>query len=135
MTIPADMATCPDRMSELALQLRAHVQAIRAAHPSQAVLDETAGIVIVIAALGAESARMRALLAAARSTGQMEHQTVAVETLELHPVNVARRGVDELRSGGDREHELMLESLHRAGDHTLDVEEPVNAPGYKGGLD
>lgn len=134
MTIPADMATCPDRMSELALQLRAHVQAIRAAHPSQAVLDETAGVVLVIAALGAESARMRALLAAARSTGQMEQQTVAVETLELHPVNIETRrlGDGETR----REHELMIETLHRAGDHTLDEEEPGSTPpATRGGLD
>lgn len=60
----------------------------------------------------AECTEMETLAAAARMTGDLG-QPVMAEDLELHPKNLPVQ-VDR---------EKLLESLHRAGDHSLDEEE------------
>lgn len=57
--------------------------------------------------------KAKMLLAAATMVGEVEKPVMAMD-LELHPVN----RTDEKQ----RELALMRESLHRAGDHTLDPE-------------
>lgn len=114
MSLPAEIAEVPDRLSKIALDVRASINAIRAMHPSQEVLNETAILTLAVAAIGSESARLRGLCAAARATGQMERAVMAPEELELHPTRSLPPQV---------ENEKLLASLHRAGDHTLDLTE------------
>jgi hypothetical protein len=113
MSLPAEISDVPDRLSQIALDLRASVKAIREARPSEAVMNETAQLVLIIAALGSESARLRGLCGASRATGVMDFPVVKAEELELHPRRLPAK-VEE---------EKLLASLHRAGDHTMDREE------------
>jgi hypothetical protein len=119
MSLPAEIAEVPDRLSRIALDLRGSVRAIRGERPSEAVMNETAQLVLIIAAIGAESARLRALCAASKDTGAMERPVMPPKELELHPRNLPLQ-VDEAR---------LLESLHRAGDHTLDPDEERSTDG------
>lgn len=118
MCLPAEIAEVPDRLSKIALDLRASINAIRSMQPSQAVLNETAILTLVVAAIGSESARLRGLCAASRATGSMERPATKVQTLDLHP-RLLPAQVDE---------DKLLASLHRAGDHTLD-RDPDMEPG------
>lgn len=102
MSLPAEIMEVPDRLSRIALDLRASVQAIRGERPAEAVMHETAQLVLIIGAIGAESARLRGLCGAARATGGME------------------RTAGQPVPGADFR---LLASLHRAGDHTMDPEE------------
>jgi hypothetical protein len=76
-------------------------------------MNETAQLVLIIAAIGAESARLRGLCAAAKDTGHMLRPVLPPKDLELHP----RRLPEQV------EEQKLLASLHRAGDHSLDPDE------------
>jgi hypothetical protein len=113
MSLPAEISDVPDRLSQIALDLRKSVKAIREARPSEAVMNETSQLVLIIAALGSESARLRGLCGASRATGAMDFPVVKAEDLDLRSKRLPEQVSEE----------LLLASLHRAGDHTLDREE------------
>lgn len=61
-------------------------------------------------------------LGAARMVGEIEGDTKAGD-LELHPANQGRDSVRPYPLPPQVEHDKLLESLHRAGDHSLDPDE------------
>lgn len=127
MSLEASLSLSVDRMRGLAHAFSGYLNELEMRLPG----DEAARHAFINArttmgCVHAEITQMKAVLAAARMTGQAVHvATVAVEELELHPRNlpgpVCSPDVPQPRTW--REREKLLQSLHRAGDHTLDPTE------------
>lgn len=95
--LPAAIALSLARVCELVDMMAGHLNAARGPGVPDYTSREITNAKTRLCALRAECNSMKA--------------TLAATDLELHLVNT-----------GVREHERMLESLHRAGDHTLDDE-------------
>lgn len=115
--LPAQIAGNSKRVRESLASLTGHLHAIRSLveRPRVTTAEQVTEIcgaakMDVIVAL-AELNALDTSIAAGRMTGQVITEPRA-QSLELHPV----------RQLGDREQQLMLRSLHRAGDHSLDGE-------------
>lgn len=101
MSLPTDIANSSRRLRELAGEMRGHLNELRAFVAG----SERAGQVLtnakaLLACVQAECTSMETTLAAARMTGRMEGSRQEAE--------------------GTRVRVAMIESLHRAGDHSLD---------------
>lgn len=74
----------------------------------------------LFASMSSEAANLRSTMqvAALPQVGIIERASVEPRELELHPVNWAAGRDDEMRA--------LRRSLHRANDHTLDLEEVNN---------
>lgn len=82
--------------------------------PEAARMEVINGYSIMCGLIAATNA-LKTTVAAARMTGELPPVDVPTTALELHPVHYEpSRSADEL--------ELLRQSLHRAGDHTLDPE-------------
>jgi len=90
---------------------------------------------LTLVSLQAECNWIRAELAAAQMTGEYAKPALAVTTLELHPANLPHPELprdqavwtgSQIKPQGALSAEELLRmqaSLHRAGDHTLDVDD------------
>jgi hypothetical protein len=88
------------------------VRALKATRYGAALADEISGLLVTLAGHHADINQLQCLVAAAGMTGQLQHRPqMRAEELELG----ALQAVDD-----PRQRELMLESLHRAGDHSID---------------
>lgn len=80
--------------------------------PEAATMEVITGYSIMCGLIAATN-ELKASVAAARMTGELPPADVPTTALELHPANYEpSRSADEL--------ERMRQSLHRAGDHSLD---------------
>lgn len=97
------------RIDELLGRLRGHLNAARGPGVPESACREIASATVMIASVRAECNAIKSEIAAARMTGQTP-KAMKAEDMELHPAQLPRQV----------ERERLLESLHRAGDHTLD---------------
>lgn len=110
--LPAQIGECGDDVLHTRQRLGALLDEIMNARTADEVLLAVGEMRAVLCGLSATGNRIKAYVAAARMVGMIEPADVSAEVLELHPVN----------RPDPRQRELMLASLHTAGDHTLDEE-------------
>lgn len=106
--IPHEIRALAADMKRQATLISTQIRAIRARVPEA----DVAGVLVEMAGLHADLNRLQSLVAAADMVGVMQPRpAVKAEELELHPGHAAH---------DEHQRELMLASLHRCGDHTLD---------------
>lgn len=104
--LPMAVLTSAQRIEALVATATAALAALKHSKLLPADLSrEVTNASLSVTMISTEVRELRTVMAAARMCGQADAVTTA-ETLELHPSR--------------REHAAMIESLHRAGDHTLD---------------
>jgi hypothetical protein len=113
VSLPASIDDSVNRIRDVVELLRGHLQGARHLRMPEECIRELTGASLRLGVISAECTRIQSDMAAARMTGQAEWKSVPAEDLELHPVNLRP----------EPQEELMLASLHRVGDHTLDREE------------
>lgn len=116
MSLDASISTSVDRIDEVLNLIVGHLNGARGPSVPEFALLEITSAKTRLAAIRAECNAIRACMAAGRATGQVE-KPVSVEELELHPKQLPAQV----------EHERLLASLHRAGDHTLDEDDNTDA--------
>lgn len=113
MTLPAEIVQSVETLQASVLQLKGVLHALRQLAPTEEIRRECINGYSVLCGMTAEGNRLKTLMATGRMTGEIGTPAVEVTTLELHPAQYERT-----RSPADLQR--MMESLHRAGDHTLD---------------
>lgn len=118
--LPNDLWECARSIKAHAARMHGCLQALRPlASRDEVAREQIINATVESACLAAEIERLMAWLSAARMCGMMAPPVVATD-LELHPVN----RVDMLPGLPMPVHdERMLRSLHRAADHSLDINE------------
>lgn len=130
--LPKAVLTSAQRIEALVATATAALAALKHSKLLPADLSrEVTNASLSVTMISTEVRELRTVMAAARMCGQAA-ALMTVETLELHPANKPMpRSVAELQKSieGDEEtiisghaRAAMLESLHRAGDHSLDDE-------------
>lgn len=116
--LPLQIGSHSSRIRELCGQIAGRINEVRSlvatprVHTADQVKDVCLSMHLDMIGLLSELNGLDSCVAAARMTGQSAVATVAKE-LELHPAY----------RDDDRERQLMIRSLHRAGDHTQDRED------------
>jgi hypothetical protein len=134
VSLPASIDDSVERIREVVKQLRGHLNGARHSAMPESCIRELTGASLRLAAISTECNAIQANMAAGRATGQAEWKSVPVEALELHPVNLRPEPQEELKYlegplPDDRMRKIndaLIRSLHRAGDHTLDEDEPID---------
>lgn len=124
MTLPAEIVQSVESLQASVLQLKAVLHALRQLAPTEEIRRECIHGYSVLCGMTAEGNRLKTLMATGRMTGEIGPAAVEVTKLELHPVQYERTRTPE-------DLHRMMESLHRAGDHTLDPD-PPEAPNATG---
>lgn len=113
MALSNELLATHDRIKQDAAKALASLVAAKALAQKHRLPDELIAELtnakFYVALIATELQGGDATIAAARMTGQAPHPQTSAAELPLHPAN--------------QEHERMLETLHRAGDHTLDPED------------
>lgn len=118
MSLSIDLTQCQARLQEAGREASAVARRLRGQVPVE-LYDE---LMLQLCGVAACANDLKVLLGSLRMIGELEQRPapVTAETLELHP------GADR-RGGQECPRSLMLASLHRAGDHSLDDDEEVQA--------
>jgi len=111
--LPAQIGECGDDVLHTRKRLGALLDKLVSCHSADEAQLAIGEMRAVLCGLSATANRIKAYVAAARMVGMVESLSVDAESLELHPVN----------RPDPRQRELMLATLHRAGDHTQDPED------------
>ena len=93
--------------------LRGHLQGAREAGMSERCRQQLTSASVRLGCISAECTKIQATIAGSDGKAMQQLKAMPVETLELHPASLRP----------DPQEELLLASLHRVGDHTLDREE------------
>lgn len=131
MSLPASIDDSVSRIREVVEQLRGHLQGARHLRMPEECIRELTAASLRLAAISSECTRIESDMAAARMTGQAEKRQLPVESLELHPCNLAPEPQEELAFIEMRQpcpemveiERAMIRSLHRVKDDSLDRKE------------
>lgn len=115
MSLATDLTACQQRLQEAGRKASAEARRMRGLVPAE-MYEE---LMLQLCAVAAGANELKTYLGSLRMIGELEQRPppVTAEMLELYPG----------RGGQECPRSLMLASLHRAGDHSLDTEEPEQA--------
>lgn len=118
MSLATDLTQCQETLAKAERAMSARMRELRPLMPPEIYSD----LQVQLCVIASEVTRLKINLGCLRMTGDLEQRPPAVtaETLELHP------GADR-RGGQECPRSLLLASLHRAGDHSLDDDESEQA--------
>lgn len=118
MSLTTDLTQCQARLAEAGRKASAEVRKLKTTAPA-VILNE---LLLQLCVFASETNQLKALLGALRMTGELEQRPLPVTAESLELSQCVRRGTEATPGGQECPRSLLLASLHRAGDHSLDDE-------------
>ena len=117
MSLATDLTACQQRLQEAGKKASAEARKVRGL-VSVEIYDE---LMLQLCGVAACANELKILIGTLRMIGELEQRPPEVTAERLELFQGRRAEGEEWKPGGQEcPHHLLLASLHRAGDHTLD---------------